>query len=99
MKKSVLVLSTSLRPHSNSHLLAQKFAQGAQEAGHQVELISLQGKDICFCRGCLRYKEARNFACLLVSSQRSRCSIAFPVFCSRKLQNPSAVPPLSWLFW
>lgn len=53
MKKRVLVLSTSLRPHSNSHLLAQKFAQGAQEAGHAVELISLQGKDIHFCQGCL----------------------------------------------
>lgn len=53
MSKKVLVLSTSLRHPSNSHLLAQKFAQGAQEAGHQVELISLRGKDLRFCNGCM----------------------------------------------
>lgn len=53
MKKRVLVISTSLRPHSNSQLLAQQFAQGAQQAGHQVEEISLQGKDLRFCIGCL----------------------------------------------
>ena len=32
MSKRVLVLSTSLRPNSNSDLLARQFAQGAQEA-------------------------------------------------------------------
>ena len=53
MKKHVLVISTSLRPHSNSQLLAQQFAKGALEAGHQVEEISLQGKDLHFCSGCL----------------------------------------------
>ena len=53
MKKNVLVISTSLRHPSNSHLLAQKFAQGAQEAGHQVELISLRDKDLRFCNGCM----------------------------------------------
>jgi multimeric flavodoxin WrbA len=51
--KKVVVISTSLRPASNSHALAEQFARGAEAAGHQVELISLRGKDIKFCVGCL----------------------------------------------
>ena len=53
MSKHVLVLSTSLRSRSNSDLLAEAFAKGAAEAGHDVEIIRLSGKDIRFCRGCL----------------------------------------------
>lgn len=53
MAKKVLILSTSLRPDSNSDALAEAFAQGAREAGHQVETISLRGKTMGFCRGCL----------------------------------------------
>ena len=58
MSKHVLVISTSLRSRSNSHLLAQQFAQGAQVAGHQVELVSLQGKQLHFCNGCMACLEA-----------------------------------------
>ena len=49
----VLVISTSLRARSNSDLLADRVAVGAKDAGHEVELISLKGKDIRFCIGCL----------------------------------------------
>lgn len=51
--KKILILSTSLRKNSNSDLLARQFAQGAREAGHQVEEVSLRGKDLRFCTGCL----------------------------------------------
>ena len=51
--KKVIVISTSLRPGSNSNALAEQFAKGAEAAGHQVELISLRGKEIKFCVGCL----------------------------------------------
>ena len=47
--KKVIVISTSLRPGSNSQALAEQFAKGAEAAGHQVELVSLRGKDIKFC--------------------------------------------------
>ena len=50
---NVLVISTSLRPHSNSDLLTERLIAGAREAGHQVEHISLKGKEIRFCIGCL----------------------------------------------
>ena len=55
--KKVVILSTSLRPGSNSHMLAEQFAEGAKAAGHEVELISLRGKEIKFCIGCLKCQE------------------------------------------
>lgn len=51
--KKVLIISTSLRDHSNSFAMAESFARGAEESGNEVELISLQCKRINFCRGCL----------------------------------------------
>ena len=53
MSRKILIISTSLRAKSNSDLLAQAFMKGALEAGHQVEKVSLRGKNIAFCRGCL----------------------------------------------
>lgn len=53
MSKKVIVISASLRAGSNSHALAEQFANGAKAAGHDVELISLRGKKIAFCLGCL----------------------------------------------
>lgn len=53
MSKKVLVISTSLRHNSNSDMLAQRFAQGAREAGNDVEFISLRGKELHFCNGCM----------------------------------------------
>lgn len=49
----VVVISTSLRTNSNSDALANEFIHGAQDAGHNVEKISLTGKNIQFCKGCL----------------------------------------------
>ena len=53
MSKKILILSTSPRKNSNSDALAEEFAKGAREAGHEIEKISLIGKEIQFCRGCL----------------------------------------------
>lgn len=53
MAKKVLIISTSLRTGSNSDILAKECERGAIEAGNDVELISLKGKDIKFCIGCL----------------------------------------------
>ena len=49
----VLVITTSLRFRSNSDILAEKVIEGAKDAGHDVETISLKGKTINFCKGCL----------------------------------------------
>ncbi|MCQ2226259.1 MAG: flavodoxin family protein [Paludibacteraceae bacterium] len=50
---NVIVISTSLRAHSNSDALANEFIRGALDAGHTVEKISLVDKNIQFCKGCL----------------------------------------------
>lgn len=44
--KKVLIVSASPRMNSNSEALTKAFARGAQEAGHEVELISLRGKTV-----------------------------------------------------
>ena len=49
----VLVISTSLRAKSNSDILTKKLIEGAKASGHDVEHISLKGKNIGFCIGCL----------------------------------------------
>ena len=49
----VLVISTSLRAKSNSDILTEQLIAGAKDAGHEVEHISLKGKKIGFCIGCL----------------------------------------------
>lgn len=51
--KKVIVISTSLRAGSNSDMLADQFIEGAKASGHEVEKISLVGKNIQFCKGCL----------------------------------------------
>ena len=51
--KKVLIISTSLRGKSNSEQLARQFAKGAQDAGNDVELVSLRGKEVRFCTGCM----------------------------------------------
>ena len=49
----VLIITTSLRVKSNSDVLAERLLAGAKDAGHDVEMISLKGKTIKFCIGCL----------------------------------------------
>ena len=53
MAKNILILSASLRAGRNSEALANAFADGSRAAGHAVAVISLRGKNIAFCRGCL----------------------------------------------
>lgn len=58
MPENIVVITTSLRRGSNSDALAQAFASGAREAGHNVEVLSLKGKSIAFCQGCLACQRA-----------------------------------------
>lgn len=60
--KKVLIISTSLRKNSNSEILALEFGRGAEAAGHTVEYISLSGKKINFCIGCLACQKTHKCA-------------------------------------
>lgn len=53
MSKNVLVITASLRANSNSDALAASFARGAEDAGNTVETVSLKGKGVAFCKGCM----------------------------------------------
>lgn len=56
MKKKVLILSGSPRKNGNSDLLCNEFMKGALEAGHDVEKIRVQEKNIGYCLGCYACK-------------------------------------------
>lgn len=53
MAKNVLIISATPRKGGNSELIAQAFANGAKDAGNEVEIISLRDKNLLFCKGCL----------------------------------------------
>lgn len=50
--KNIVIISTSLRPNSNSDQLAKAFERGARE-NNDVTYLSLKDKSVAFCRGCL----------------------------------------------
>lgn len=56
---NILVISTSLRSGSNSDILTEQVIAGARDAGHQVEHISLKGKKINYCIGCLACQKSQ----------------------------------------
>ena len=59
MSKNVLVISTSLRSGSNSEALADSFLAGAKAAGNHVEKVTLKGKTLAFCKGCMVCQNTR----------------------------------------
>jgi len=52
MRKHVLILKSSPREHGNSNTLADRVAQGAREAGAEVESLWLHPMDIRPCDAC-----------------------------------------------
>ena len=61
--KKVLILSGSPRKGGNSDILCDRFAQGAIDAGHCVEKISVAEAKIQPCLGCYYCREHRG-ACV-----------------------------------
>lgn len=61
--KKVLIFSSTPLKNGNSELLCQAFAQGAEEAGHQVEIVNIREKQINFCRGCEACIKTRKRVC------------------------------------
>lgn len=59
MAKKILVICTSLRGLSNSERLADAFVAGAEASGNDVEKITLKGKSLAFCNGCLTCQKTK----------------------------------------
>ena len=49
----VVIISTSLREGSNSEALAEECWRGARDAGNEAVFLSLKGKRLEYCIGCL----------------------------------------------
>ncbi|MDO4554921.1 MAG: flavodoxin family protein [Lachnospiraceae bacterium] len=50
--KSILIIQGGGRPNGNTSQLVHAFAQGAETAGHLVEIISLNKTEVKGCIGC-----------------------------------------------
>ena len=50
--KEILVILGGGRPKGNTRQLVDSFAQGAADAGHHVEVISLNRMEVKGCIGC-----------------------------------------------
>lgn len=48
----ITVINGSPRVNGNTEIMVDEFAKGAEEGGHQVEIINLAGKKIAGCLGC-----------------------------------------------
>lgn len=48
----ILIINGSPRPAGNTAAMAAAFKEGAEEAGHQAEIISIVNKKIAGCLGC-----------------------------------------------
>ncbi len=49
---NILILNGSPRPNGNTAAMVKAFAEGANESGHQVQIISLHNREISGCLGC-----------------------------------------------
>lgn len=58
--KKVIIISTSLRKNSNSDRIAKAFGKGAEEAGNDVEYISLIGKKSVFVQGVFHARKRKS---------------------------------------
>ena len=65
MAKRVLILKGSPRGHGNSSVLADRVADGAREAGAEVETFHLQTLDIRPCDACEACHEFKDGGCII----------------------------------
>ena len=53
MAKKVFIVSSTPRERGNSDILAEEFARGARDAGHEVRKVNIREMQLQFCIGCL----------------------------------------------
>ena len=49
----ILVLMGSPNPHGSTFLLADAFRQGAQDGGHEIQMIDVARASVSPCGGCV----------------------------------------------
>lgn len=58
----ILIISSSPRTAGNSEVLCERFAKGASEAGHEVEMLLLRQMNIAPCHACYACMETHTCA-------------------------------------
>ena len=76
MGKRIVVLNGSPRKGGNTSALIDAFKEGAEGAGHTVEVFFLQGMDIHGCRGCFGGGKDPDHPCL----QRDSMDQIYPAY-------------------
>lgn len=71
MAKKVVVLNGSPRKRGNTSMLAEALAEGAREAGCDVESFFLEGMDIRPCKGCFGGDRMRDNPCVQQDGMRA----------------------------
>lgn len=64
--KNIIIVNSTPRKGGNSEILAEKFAEGAKSAGHNVKIITVRDLKLNFCVGCM-YCHSHN-KCVLTDS-------------------------------
>lgn len=85
--KKILIVQGGGRPYGNTSQLVRSFQRGAEEAGHQVEILSLIQSQVNGCLGCnvCRYGkpcvQKDNFADMIPKIMESDCIVlASPLY-------------------
>ncbi|PNV64996.1 FMN reductase [Rubneribacter badeniensis] len=71
MSKKIVVLNGSPRKRGNTSALVEAFAEGAREAGCEVEVFFLEGMDIRACKGCFGGDRTRENPCVQKDDMRA----------------------------
>ena len=69
MSKKVLIISSTPRMGGNSDKLCDAFAEGAKEAGNEVEKVRIADLKIGYCTGCYACQKTGN--CVIKDDARS----------------------------
>lgn len=64
MSKKVLVLSGSPRKNGNCKILCDQFIKGAEETGHETEMVFIDDYEIKPCKAC-EYCRRKNMECII----------------------------------
>lgn len=76
MGKKIIVLNGSPRKNGNTATLVNAFREGAENAGHTVDVFYLHGMEIHGCLGCCRGGKDIEHPCV----QRDDMDLIYPVY-------------------
>ena len=71
--KNIVIINSTPRKGGNSEILANRFAEGALSAGHDVRVVNVRELKLGFCTGCM-YCQSHD-KCVLGDSMNEMCAV------------------------